>query len=171
MSKLEQTGSKEVLAREPRFIVFGTNGAGSQEIAEGLKEAVKDLANSQVDVVHNIAGIEDMFYGRYGEPTREVHYKGGLPRRLGAAMLGRKPKIAKWTQTPVRKQGPDTLPQAVVVLPEMRFRDAAGDTMTVPTPSERIQELCEQNGVSMNLIEAQPSSERIAELASQVTAR
>lgn len=170
MNKHEQTGSKE-LVREPRFLVFGTNVAGTQEIAEGLEEAVKGIPNSRVDVVHNVAGIEDMFYGRYAEPVRETHHKGGSLRRLGAAMLGRKPRITGWSQTPVRTQGPDTLPEAVVVLPEMRYHDPTGERMTIPTPVDLIQELCEQNGVPMSLVEAQPSAERIAELATELAAR
>jgi hypothetical protein len=86
-------------------------------------------------------------------------------------MVGRKPQIKGGSQTPVKREGPDTLPEAVVVLPEMRQRGIQGEGMTIPTPFDRIQELCEQNGVPMSRVEAQPSAEQITQLASELTAK
>jgi hypothetical protein len=46
MSSSEITKSKGEITREPRFLVFGTMTAGSQEVAEGLREAAKDIPDS-----------------------------------------------------------------------------------------------------------------------------
>lgn len=168
MSNAEATKSKEELTREPRFLVFGTMTAGSQKIAEALRKAAKDIPDSKIDVVQNVRGIEDMFYDRFEDPLIVTHHKASMSKHAGEAALDQKFTTTGWTRIPVRKQGPDTLPKAVVVLPEMRQRGFQGEGMTIPTPFDRIQELCEQNGVPMMRVEAQPSAEQITQLASEL---
>jgi hypothetical protein len=153
-----------------RFVVYGTRSDGIADIAEELRGAIEKVPGSRVDAVLDISGIEDMFYGRYGDPKETMHYEGSRIGRLGAVVLGRKRRINGATQTPVRTTGPDTLPQAVVVLPEMRLHDPySGAGLTITTPVEAIASLCGMHGVPMIRVDAQPSAEQLAQLAETLT--
>lgn len=179
------------LERDNRVIVFGSNMSGAAELVGAIRDELEQNgASDEVDVYQSRRAefIEDSFYGRtrrfglqqaaeaQASQPRAAELTGATPKRgligklraLGKS--GVQTEIEAPTVAPaqtVHEAAPDmgaTLPKGVIMLPEMRTYYEYG--MTVPTPYEEIEALCEANGVPFVRLEAVNTPDEIRQAAS-----
>lgn len=123
----------ETLPKTPRVEVFGSRLSGAFDLGEELRA----------------------YLAQRGFPDADV----GITRfatNIVNSFFGR--------QHSPEPGSVDTLPQAVLVLPEMRQTDPiSGAKMTIPTPVEAIQELCQKHGVTMAVVDRIEDQKQLAE--------
>lgn len=117
-----------------RVVVFGTVLNGVRDLACKFQDYLEQngIINPEVQAFRDVDGIEDAFYGRLLSPNE---IKAGKP----------KPS--------------DSLPVGVIALPEMRQYDYAG--MTVETPFDFIEALCEKHRVPFVRFDKAPTLEEL----------
>ena len=145
--KIEHEPQHESLPRSERIEIFGSNLSGSSDLRRVMREFLEDYDLSRIDVqsTRYVESIEDSFYGRKASPDgtqwAEPPFQT-LAEYLADAAVPEE-------VTPPQ----DTIPAGVIVLREMRM-EAGMYNMTIPSPVEYIQELCDQHGVPMVYLES-----------------
>jgi hypothetical protein len=156
----EITSTVEGLKRQPRYVVFGTSFS-SRELVKQLETETLKNPEGDVQLLTDARHIEDGFFGRFTKPIIDT-IQPGLGQRILAGVLGRPQPTPTYIRSPKLVTAEfDTLPRAVIILPEMCQRDFMGHGMTIPTPLETIQALCDEHDVTALVLEAQPSEEQI----------
>lgn len=155
-SEIDRTSAE--LARVPRVVLFGSRTSGRGKAAEFIKDAIKNVPDSEVEIARFVTGIEDAFYGRFTQAEAkaiesiEPLQKSGRLKRVTDLVLRRtvEPPVSSGVIKFEYIKREDTIPSGVVIFPEMRLHDDLSDSfMTVPTPVDAIESLCRQHDVPM----------------------
>lgn len=142
--------TKEMAPAKPRFVIFGSRTSGAYGTATAFEEYLTDhgFEDAQVDAVRNAAFINDAFFNTPPEDmSREFteSKRPGVLRKLGLTLLRR--------EVVAQEEDSKDLPQGVVVFPEMRQYMPSGSGMSIPSPREYIQDLCDKNSVPVIFME------------------
>lgn len=161
------------LVRSPRVVLFGSRSAGTYAAAEFIEDAIKDIPGSDVEVARYVTSIEDAFYGRFKrveEKSLEVskpEQKSGRLKRVTNLVLRRTVEPTAFSSIHnefIKRE--DTIPQGVVIFPEMRQYDPyTNSNMTIPTPVKVIENLCRKHEVPMAFVNNEGDMGQIQQLA------
>lgn len=168
----------EELAPSPRIVAYGMKFHDAQVLVRTINEQLdqRDITGFDVYYSYDARNIENAFFGRGRKPKQPEQ----LAAAAGAlALPGSSSKVSSEVtkakdgslSLPEEETAPerDTIPMGVIIFPEMRQYTPEGAGMTIDTPKERIEELCNRFGVpfiyaSINPEEQAGLGQRVAEL-------
>jgi|GEM_PF-1476845 len=158
--------SSEMAPVDPRFVIFGTRVAGVYGARDAFEAhlAAAGFPDAQVDAVRDAAAIQNAFYDIHvGDASRNIEPEQPTStlRKFVDTLLKREVAVVQ-----DEAETSTNLPQGVVVFPEMRQYTSTGGGMTIPSPREYIQELCDEHGVPVIFME---DLQNEAELATAVS--
>lgn len=173
----ETATTSEQLPRSPRIVIYGNRVSGAFDLHELVTQSLEaqGITGITVEVNRYVRRIEDAFFGRHSDnPTEAAALYPAAPtlpagtesaeaakprgdwlRRIGSVLGRSTVESTVATSAPddteasaqIQEVPADTVPLGVLILPEMRDRDARGTGLTFDTPVEKIQELADAHGV------------------------
>jgi hypothetical protein len=167
----------------PRFVVYGRYSRKADKTIEKVRGVLRGDDNSDVEVVsiQVDANIQSSFFGlkspEYSPPAyhnadkkRAKEPKKPFFRSLGrtslpkSAVLSYGPSGEEYIDFPVSTDEIEpTIPECVLVLPEMTRFDASGDNYPVDTPVSEIEALCIEHNVPLIRLEVGDTEESLRE--------
>jgi hypothetical protein len=152
----EEVTTPENLRRDARFIAYGSRMSGAQELVLEIRKQLEENGQPDVEICmsRDVSFIEDVFYNRE---------RRGQPKPYAQKALG---SLVSTSEAQLLNQ--NTLPQGVLIFPEMRQYSPMGPGMTIPTPYERIEELCARQGVPFVHVERLETVEEIEQALHQL---
>jgi hypothetical protein len=155
----------EQLPSSPRYVVYGKKFGNANELVDAVQAGLEASGRTDVDIYYsyNVANIANAFFGRYRDnPKAEQEdlaiASGSLALAesttspavvpKGGSLVRRIKELVRPTDQVPDSPTPDTIPQGVLIFPEMRAYGESGMVgLTVDTPYKDIEDLCTQYGV------------------------
>jgi hypothetical protein len=154
----ETDHSPERQGHTPRFVVFGTNVGGARIAAETFRQALEEhgVVGPDVRVARDVANVDLAFFNRpipgqlaLESPAATTTDERQEKSKALAVVTGALGRLGLWPARPETPPAETTVPDGVLVFPEMRQYTSTGTGMTIPTPLGHIEALCAEHGVPL----------------------